>query len=277
MNKYKKIVSSALIVIMILGICGCTDPVDRERESLRPTELIHTLSRSMDEINAEIETCTGTGFYRRGMADRVAAFDEIVEYYSGKKDLYGNIIPEFMLRTPGKHTVTENTRYDIVTLPKNEIGYYTGIEIIVYEIDSQESETGISESSSEVLSVLPIDEIVGTYQMPSTIETRMKGKDEDEEWRVIDETEVTFTYVITAVDDKNILIQLGEVKFGEGLYDPVSCTCEFKVAPEFYEALNATSTDDKTMRLVFSKVDGKIQFEQTTVGGEDEPSIAYKV
>lgn len=68
-----------------------------------------------------------------------------------------------------------------------------------------------------------------------------------------------------------------EFKVNEGIYDPVSCSCDFVVAPEFYESMHATSTGDKTMRLVFSKVDGIIQFEQTVVGSEGEPTIAYKV
>ena len=214
-------------------------------------------------------------FLRIGMANSVAKIDKINDDYSGMTDDDGNVIPEFIIVTPGEHTVTDNTRYDITTLPKDESGYYKGIEITVYEIDPETSER--VETTSEEVPVLPINEIVGTYQDSETIQAIMKGEDEDEEGRVIKEEEFLFTYVITAVDDNKIIIEFGGVKLGEGIYDPVSCSCDFVVAPEFYESMHATSTGDKTMRLVFSKVDGIIQFEQTVVGSEGEPTIAYKV
>lgn len=263
----RKLVVLLLITLLSLSIAACctSGKAGEEYEYCRT------------KINSKLVACTGEGYNKRGLANVLAEFDKIEEEWGGKELEKGYpSAPHFILEVPENYKSTENTRYNVEVLKENKDGFYQGLKVTAYEIEPEETSES-AESTSEELPVLTIDEIVGTYQTVSTIETRMKGRDEDEEWRVIDETEVTFSYVISAVDDNTILLEFGGVKLGEGIYDPFSCTCDFKVDPEFYEAMHVTPSDDKTMRIIFSKVDGRIQFEQIVVGSDGEPSIAYKV
>ena len=98
----------------------------------------------------------------------------------------------------------------------------------------------------------------------------MKGKDEDEPWTEIYSEEFTVTYNVSAVDEKTLRIDIETTKFGEGSYDPTTGICEFKIAPEFYEAIPNAKHDDFIRRVTFSRKGDKIQFEMIVVGQDDD-------
>ena len=75
---------------------------------------------------------------------------------------------------------------------------------------------------------------------------------------------------------KTLRIDLETTKFGEGPYDPATGICEFKIAPEFYEAMPNAKHDDFIRRAAFSRKGDKIQFELIVVG-QDEDSVTIGI
>lgn len=269
MNKNRRTIRTLVVLLLVmifsLSIAACGNEHEHYEAEKK-------------HINERLLECTGKGLTEKEVNSKLAEFHSIEEMYGGKLISIGPAVaPHFrLLRTDVFFTPTKNTRYDIEVLEKNEDGIYIGLKLTAYDIEPEETSAPVDSTSAEILG-LPINEIVGTYQESETLQAILKGKDEEEEGRVIKEEEFVFAYVITAIDDKKILIEFGGVKLGEGIYDPVSCSCDFIVAPEFYESMHATSTGDKTMRITFSEVDGNIQFELIAVGSEGEPTIAVKV
>lgn len=236
----------------------------------------------VDRFIDDIEVCTGTCLTREEMAQQVYNF-ESVQKKSGYT-IYGDITaPDLKLITPGEHEHNENTRYEIRTLPKNKDGIPTGIEVLVMsdtsacKIEQTESQpTPETDETTQTASGLPANDVAGSYTAASVLKVNMKGKDEDEPWTEIYSEEFTVNYNISAIDEKTLRIDLSTVKFGEGPYDPATGICEFKIAPEFYEAMPNAKHDDLTRRITFSRKGDKIQFEMIVVG-EDEDSTTIGI
>jgi hypothetical protein len=222
-------------------------------------------------INSRIESCTGTCLTREEMAQHIYDFEKIQK---------GNDL-DLKLETPGEHEHDEKTRYQITTLGTNKDGVYQGIKVEVMDDTSackiEETEPQQPSETVQAAALLPVEEIVGTYEAKANVTVNMKGKDEDEDWTEIDSQEVSFKYTVTAIDSNKIRVDMESVKYGEGVYDPATGVCDVKVAPDFYAAFK-TEPKDETTRFTFSKKDGKIQFESIDLGKEDAtPGYAFKV
>lgn len=304
-NRQLVICFCAMILVIVFPLmitaCGPMGPDDLEAwiDGHEHDKEDHEYNYMRREINYLLACCTGEGFLKKGLAVSLMKFDDIENKYGGQVLQEGYPpAPHFVLEVPENYKSTENTRYNIELLEKDKQDFYKGLKVTAYEIEPEKtnssdvggwSDNDINGSNptgetTGAISGLSIDEITGTYPVYTTLETRMRGKDEDEDWRVIDEQEVMFTFVITALDANTIRIEMDGLKCGEGFYDPVSCSCEFKLAQEWREAWaevssNSTDilTDDRIRRITFSKVDGDIQFTMITVGEEDkEPTVGIK-
>jgi hypothetical protein len=117
-----------------------------------------------DYLNEAIENCTGTELTREEMGECVYRFEELQKAYSGKRVAIGSPkVPKLVLKKPAKHTVTDNTRYDITTLPKDGAGFIQGISIKAYEIEDDEttvSDETAEETTTEATTETSLDEQV---------------------------------------------------------------------------------------------------------------------
>ena len=262
----KRCINHLPVVLLIIGliiVTGCTAPTEGERRQA-------TLEVNREKLHLALEACTGTCLTREELAQLVYNYEKVQEKWSGAGfSDYEFKIPELQLVTPGEHKHDENTRYEITILGKDENGFETGLKVSVME--------DTSACKFEEPEGLPVEEIVGTYVDEETVSVYMKGKDEDEDWQEIDTAEIAYKFTVTALEGNMIRIEVGGVKFGEGVYDPLTGVCEFKAAPDIYEALH-TEPKDVTERFTFSKHDGQVQFELITVGQEDaKPTVVFKV
>ena len=272
MKKIMKFISVIFLTILMLVLPACSNDFDEyEREDKERIE-----SRK-DSLHFALEACTGTCLKREEMAQLVHNFDKVQNDYGGARITNTVYFPELQLVTPGEHEHDENTRYEITLLKKNEEGFDTGLKVSVMSDTSgckiEESEpqqpTETTETTGTV-SGLSAKDIAGSYTAASLLKVNMKGKDEDEPWTEIYSEEFTVTYNVSAVDEKTLRIDLETTKFGEGPYDPATGICEFKIAPEFYEAMPNAKHDDFIRRAAFSRKGDKIQFEMIVVGQDDD-------
>lgn len=280
----KRIIKSLSIVLIVFGIfftlTGCDNSPEAQQKAFE------------DEMNEKYKTlyfalkaCTGTCLKREEMAQLVYDYEKVQERYSGQTvDAHKHITyPELQLITPGKHEHDENTRYEITLLDTDENGFHKGLEVKVMSDTSgckiEEPEPQLpteTTETTETVSGLPAKDIAGSYTAASLLKVNMKGKDEDEPWTEIYSEEFTVTYNISAVDEKTVRIDIETTKFGEGPYDPATGICEFKIAPEFYEAMPNAKHDDFIRRVTFSRKGDKIQFEMIVVS-QDEDSVTIGI
>ena len=220
-------------------------------------------------INSSVEACTGTCLTREEMAQLVYNFEKI-QTNQGEDRVF-----DLKLETPGEHQHDEKTRYSITTLETDELGVYRGLKVSVM---SDTSDCKIEEPEPQQAEAgLPVKEIVGTYVLEAEASVIAHDKDEEGDGKEVGSTELKFVYTVSVIEGNKLSISLNGVKSSEGVYDPATGICDFKVLPEYFEA-NGFEPVDRTDRFTFSKKDGQVRFESIQLGIEDPvPAIAIKV
>jgi hypothetical protein len=277
----KKATQYFLLILLIFATLLFSACVDHN-EPANETYDYEGDEEMIEHINERLSSITGTCLNKKETINKRGIFEEISNEWSNRKGKDSYKIPQ--LKLIESYTYDEDdpdTVYTIVLLEKNSHGLYTGIEIIrvddTSDCDVEEPEDQEQTETTETSVGLPAKEIEGSYTCASVLKVNMKGKDEDEPWTEIYSEEFTFTYNVIAFGDNRIEIDLETVKFGEGPYDPVTGVCEFKTAPEFYEAFTTAKHDDYTHRFTFSRKGDKIQLEGIVVGkDEDSATIGIK-
>lgn len=100
-------------------------------------------------INYQIEECVGYNLTEENMNRLVDKFKELRRDYGDREYEYNGkkYDPPMKLEMDNNYNVTENTRYNIETLPKLH-GVYKGIKVVAYEIDPEETDGSIDGSDS---------------------------------------------------------------------------------------------------------------------------------
>lgn len=132
----KKTIKLLTVIMLILGMfflsaCysdGDEDPKERESSSLK---------YYANSLRFELESCTGTCLTMEEMLQLVFNYEKVQKKWSNKElDLVSNTkvkVPELQLVPPGKYERTENTRYEITLLDKDENGFNKGLQVSVMD------------------------------------------------------------------------------------------------------------------------------------------------
>ena len=136
-----RMICMLLLVATLLTVTAadCEDPTCEEREETAEDRL----RRYVDSANERLRV-NCCGYYAMGkdtLNESLFNFAFIQETYSGKKlckieDTTYNYPKYVYVWENRDHPVTENTRYNIELLPKNDIGLYTGIRIVPYDSET---------------------------------------------------------------------------------------------------------------------------------------------
>ncbi|MBR2842181.1 MAG: hypothetical protein IKF06_02765 [Lachnospiraceae bacterium] len=269
----KKTIQYFLLILLIFGELLFSACINHNEP---PSNEIKGYSRKyelIEDLNQELKMLICGCLDDKEMGQMIYEFEEIEKKWEGEEGEDGYKIPDLILVADDISEYDDNTRYHISVLEKDDDGLYKGIKI-----SKMEDTSGCKIDKPEDTAVgLPAKEIEGAYTCASVLKVNMKGKDEDEPWTEIYSEEFTFTYNVSAVDEKTLRIDIETTKFGEGPYDPATGICEFKIAPEFYEAMPNAKNDGLTRRFTFSRKGDKIQLEGIVVGNEDDDSVTVGI
>ena len=183
-RKFPKITTLVFFLFVITFLVACVDG-----------------DRVVHDVNDQIKACTGKMLTLEEVEEKKKDLKYVIEHYKGKniaRDKGGyiwNWPAELECYEPEDYEITENTRFDIKVLEKDEeTDIYKGIKIIAYEIDpSSENAKDLSEFDED-------DEDDFTELTTETTETEPEGMSVEEYreyikgWWVNDEDHKTICY-----------------------------------------------------------------------------------
>ena len=126
MKKTIKLLTVIMLILRMLVLTACTEFTEGEKRA-------STLGKYRDRLRYALEIYTGTCITYEELAQLVYSYEKVQEKWSGEEIVDGVFVPELQLVPPGKYERTENTRYEITMLEKDENGFIKGLKVSVMD------------------------------------------------------------------------------------------------------------------------------------------------
>ena len=126
MKKTIKLLTVIMLILRMLVLTACTEFTEGEKRA-------STLIKYRDRLRYALEIYTGTCITYEELAQLVYSYEKVQEKWSGEEIVDGVFVPELQLVPPGKYESTEDTRYKITMLDKDENGFIKGLQVSVMD------------------------------------------------------------------------------------------------------------------------------------------------